>query len=45
MKPSYDKVVSQVTNGGGGMPPFGDSLTEQQIQDVAAYVVRRVTQG
>ena len=27
-----------MTNGGGGMPPFGDTLTEQQIQDVAAYV-------
>jgi len=27
-----------VTNGGGGMPPFGEQLTEQQIQDVAAYV-------
>jgi len=38
VKPSYDKVVSQVTNGGGGMPPFGEQLTEQQIQDVAAYV-------
>ena len=38
VKPSSGKVVSQVTNGGGGMPAFGDSLTEQQIQDVAAYV-------
>lgn len=38
VKPSYDKVVSQVTNGGGVMPPFGDKLTEEQIQDVAAYV-------
>jgi cytochrome c6 len=38
VKPSDAKVVSQVTNGGGGMPAFGDSLTEQQIQDVAAYV-------
>jgi cytochrome c553 len=38
VKPSDGKVVSQVTNGGGGMPAFGDSLTEQQIQDVAAYV-------
>jgi cytochrome c6 len=44
VKPSYDKVVSQVTNGGGGMPPFGDSLTEEQIQDVAAYV-SSATQG
>ena len=37
-QPSYDKVVVQVTNGGGGMPPFKDTLSEQQIQDVAAYV-------
>jgi cytochrome c6 len=44
VKPSYDKVVSQVTNGGGVMPPFGDKLTEEQIQDVAAYV-SSVTQG
>ena len=25
--PSYDKVVTQVTNGGGAMPPFKDTLT------------------
>jgi cytochrome c6 len=36
--PSYDKVVTQVTNGGGVMPSFKDTLTEQQISDVAAYV-------
>jgi mono/diheme cytochrome c family protein len=36
--PSYDKVVSQVTNGGGPMPSFKDQLTPQQIQDVAAFV-------
>jgi cytochrome c6 len=44
VKPSYDKVVIQVTNGGGGMPPFKDTLTEEQIDDVAAYV-SSVTQG
>ena len=38
LKPPYDKVVTQVTNGGGVMPPFKDTLTEQQIRDVAAYV-------
>jgi cytochrome c6 len=38
VKPSYEKAVAQVTNGGGGMPPFGDTLTEKQIEDVAAYV-------
>ncbi len=36
--PSYDKVVSQVTNGGGAMPSFENDLTPQQIQDVAAFV-------
>jgi mono/diheme cytochrome c family protein len=36
--PPLEIVVTQVTNGGGGMPPFEDSLTEQEIQDVAAYV-------
>jgi mono/diheme cytochrome c family protein len=38
LKPAYAVVVEQVTNGGGAMPPFGGTLTEQQIADVAAYV-------
>jgi mono/diheme cytochrome c family protein len=38
VKPGYDKVVTQVTNGGGAMPPFKDTLSAQQIADVAAYV-------
>jgi mono/diheme cytochrome c family protein len=37
-KPPYDKVVDRVTNGKGAMQSFKDQLTEQQIQDVAAYV-------
>ena len=36
--PSYDHVVTQVTEGGGAMPSFKDDLTGQQIQDVAAFV-------
>ena len=36
-KPPYELVVDRVTNGKGVMPAFGD-LSEQQIQDVAAYV-------
>jgi len=44
LKPTEEMDVNQVTNGGGGMPPFKDTLTEQQIQDVAAYV-SSVTQG
>jgi cytochrome c553 len=38
-KPSADLVVERVTNGAGAMPSFADRLSEQQIQDVAAYVV------
>ncbi len=37
-KPPYDLVGERVTNGQGGMPSFADTLTEQQIRDVAAYV-------
>ena len=36
--PSYELAVDRVTNGQGGMPSFADMLSEEQIQDVAAYV-------
>lgn len=36
--PSVSLVVDRVTNGMGAMPSFSDQLSEQQIQDVAAYV-------
>ena len=36
--PSFDKAVERVTDGQGTMPAFKDTLSEQQIQDVAAYV-------
>ena len=36
--PPYDLAVERVTNGLGGMPSFAGTLSEQQIQDVAAYV-------
>lgn len=38
LKPEFDAIVEQVTNGGGAMPPFKDSLSEQQIKDVSAFV-------
>jgi mono/diheme cytochrome c family protein len=38
LQPDKETVVSQVTNGGGGMPAFGDRLSEQEIDDVATYV-------
>jgi mono/diheme cytochrome c family protein len=37
-KPPATLVVTRVTQGAGAMPSFEDELTEQQIQDVAAYV-------
>ena len=40
-----ERVQAQVTNGGGGMPAFKDTLTEQQIGDVSAYVTERLAKG
>jgi mono/diheme cytochrome c family protein len=37
-KPTFDKVVTQVTNGGGGMPAFKGRLTDAQIKAVATFV-------
>jgi quinohemoprotein ethanol dehydrogenase len=37
------RVIDQVTNGGAGMPAFEGQLTPEQIRDVAAYVVERIT--
>jgi mono/diheme cytochrome c family protein len=34
-----EAIVRQVTEGGGGMPAFGGQLSEEQIQDVAAFVL------
>jgi mono/diheme cytochrome c family protein len=38
-------AIQQVTNGGGGMPPFGGILSEEEIENVAAYVVQEITHG
>jgi mono/diheme cytochrome c family protein len=35
-------AIQQVTNGGGGMPPFGGVLSEEEIENVAAYVVQEI---
>ncbi len=37
-KPPYSRIIDRVTNGKSPMPSFKDSLSEKQIQDVAAYV-------
>jgi len=43
-KPPLDLVVDRVTNGKGVMPSFSGQLSQKQIADVAAYVVK-ATQG
>jgi mono/diheme cytochrome c family protein len=35
--------VSAISREGGGMPSFSGTLSEQQIADVAAYVVQEIT--
>lgn len=39
-KPAYDLVVDRVTNGLGAMPAFSGQLSEDDIKNVAAYVVQ-----
>ncbi len=37
--PEFDAAVEQITNGGGGMPPYGGSLSEEDIRALAAFVI------
>jgi mono/diheme cytochrome c family protein len=39
-KPALSLVVDRVVNGKGAMPPFKGSLSDKQIANVAAYVVK-----
>ena len=36
----FDAAVQQIKNGGGGMPAFGDRLSDQEIADVAAFITQ-----
>jgi cytochrome c553 len=38
LQPGYDRVLAQVTNGGGIMPAFRGKLSAAQIRDVSAFV-------
>jgi len=38
-------VITQVTNGKNAMPAFGGRLGEDEIQDVAAYVIATSESG
>jgi mono/diheme cytochrome c family protein len=39
-KPALSRVVQRVTLGSGAMPPFKGQLSDKQIANVAAYVVK-----
>jgi quinohemoprotein ethanol dehydrogenase len=39
---SIADIADQVANGGDGMPPFKDQLTQKQINDVSSYVAERI---
>jgi mono/diheme cytochrome c family protein len=32
-------IISRITDGQGAMPPFGDQMSEDEIADLAAYVM------
>ena len=36
----FDAAVQQIENGGGGMPPFGDRLSDKEIADVTAFITQ-----
>jgi mono/diheme cytochrome c family protein len=40
-QPTFEEAVRQIRNGGGGMPAFGDQLTDEQIRALARYVSGR----
>jgi len=39
LKPGYDQILAALHDAPGAMPSFADSLSEEQMQAVAAYVV------
>jgi outer membrane protein assembly factor BamB len=45
LKPERSLVETQVTNGGGGMPPFADVLSPEEIEAVAEYVAKSAGSG
>ena len=44
-KHSIEAIVTQVTYGKNAMPAFGGRLTEEQVEDVATYVLSQADKG
>jgi mono/diheme cytochrome c family protein len=45
LKPDLPKIRQAVKNGVGNMPPFGDSLSNADIEAVSRYVAGAVAAG
>jgi cytochrome c6 len=43
LKPDRDKIKRAVKNGVGNMPPYGDSLSDAEIEAVSEYVAKAIT--
>lgn len=39
LQPSHDQILAALRDGPGAMPAFADSLSEEQMEAVAAYIV------
>jgi mono/diheme cytochrome c family protein len=39
LRPTFEQAVARVTNGKSPMPSFRNTLSREEIRDVAAYVV------
>jgi cbb3-type cytochrome c oxidase subunit III len=39
-QPTLEGAIRQIANGGGGMPAFKDQLSQDQIRELAEYIVR-----
>jgi len=42
---SSEAIIAQITNGKGAMPAFGNKLTPEKIQTLAAYVLEQADAG
>lgn len=42
---SAKSIITQVTNGKNAMPAFGGRLSDDEIADVAAYVIKSSDEG
>lgn len=40
--PSYERVLEQVVEGGGGMPGYRGTLSDEEIQDVVAFTLESI---